>query len=162
MYTVCGSISGHDIFQSGSESGSIKLDLTKMNSETRDMYRSGVFFMLICVPVICASLQLLAWSHFTLRDRRLAVVKAKRKGIMHLNIWEKSWLGCIIMLQIWWILFRLSTLDASSLYINQKAVCNIIIQGILKKKKKKELGVYAVHFYYERCLFLKTTDTNCY
>ncbi|CAG5120085.1 unnamed protein product [Candidula unifasciata] len=77
---------GHDIFRTGEESGSIKLDLSKMDAHTRDAYRNGVFLMLICVPVVCASFQLLAWSCYTLRDQRLAKVKAVRAGMMHVEI----------------------------------------------------------------------------
>ena len=38
---------GHDIFQSGSESGSMRLDLTKMGPSGQAMYKSGVFSVLI-------------------------------------------------------------------------------------------------------------------
>ncbi|KAH9523936.1 Transmembrane protein 180 [Bulinus truncatus] len=77
---------GHDIFQSGNEAGSIKLDLSKMDSVGRLSYRQGVFMMLICVPIACALLQLLAWSFFTLRGQRLAHVKAIRAGLNHMPV----------------------------------------------------------------------------
>ncbi|XP_005102836.1 transmembrane protein 180 [Aplysia californica] len=77
---------GHDIFQSGNESGSLKLDLTKMDDGVQAMYKTGVFSMLICVPVICAVLQLLAWSQFTLRGNRLAQVKAARLGLQQIQV----------------------------------------------------------------------------
>ncbi|CAL1548687.1 unnamed protein product [Lymnaea stagnalis] len=77
---------GHDIFQSGNDSGSLKLDLSKMELTDRTAYKQGVFMMLICIPVICALLQLFAWSCFTLRGQRLAYVKSIRAGLMHVQV----------------------------------------------------------------------------
>ncbi|RUS75095.1 hypothetical protein EGW08_017149, partial [Elysia chlorotica] len=77
---------GHDIFRSGLESGSIKADLSLMDSNAREAHRSGVFFILVCVPVVCALLQLLVWSQFSLKGHRLAQVKAAREGLNHIQV----------------------------------------------------------------------------
>ncbi|KAK7008592.1 transmembrane protein 180, partial [Biomphalaria glabrata] len=77
---------GHDIFQSGNEDGSIKLDLSKMDSAVRLAYKQGVFMMLICVPVVCAILQLLAWSRYTLKGQRLAQIKSFRAKLHHIPV----------------------------------------------------------------------------
>uniref|UniRef100_A0A2C9K452 Transmembrane protein 180 n=1 Tax=Biomphalaria glabrata TaxID=6526 RepID=A0A2C9K452_BIOGL len=77
---------GHDIFQSGNEDGSIKLDLSKMDSAVRLAYKQGVFMMLICVPVVCAILQLLAWSQYTLKGQRLAQIKSFRAKLHHIPV----------------------------------------------------------------------------
>ncbi|KAL5022601.1 hypothetical protein ScPMuIL_001756 [Solemya velum] len=67
---------GHDIFQSGNEMGSIRLDAAKMDSTQRQ----GIFNLLVYIPIACAVLQLLVWSQFTLHGRRLRWIKSMRAG----------------------------------------------------------------------------------
>ncbi|GFO44785.1 transmembrane protein 180-like [Plakobranchus ocellatus] len=77
---------GHDIFRSGIESGSIKVDLSLMEIGAQDAHRKGVFFILVFVPVACALMQLLAWWQFTLKGHRLAQIKTSREGLKHVQI----------------------------------------------------------------------------
>lgn len=66
---------GHDIFQSGRDLGSIK-QVSEMGSSSS--YREGCFNLLVYVPIVCAILQLLVWAQFTLHGRRLRSIKAAR------------------------------------------------------------------------------------
>uniref|UniRef100_A0A8C5R4K5 Major facilitator superfamily domain containing 13A n=1 Tax=Leptobrachium leishanense TaxID=445787 RepID=A0A8C5R4K5_9ANUR len=43
--------------------------------------RQGCFYLLVFIPITCAVLQLLAWSHFTLRGKRLLAVKSYRQAL---------------------------------------------------------------------------------
>ncbi|XP_002738400.1 transmembrane protein 180-like [Saccoglossus kowalevskii] len=70
---------GHDIFQSGHESGSIRLSQSS-SADDKAMVEWGCFQCLVFVPIICAIIQLIAWSQFTLRGRRLQWVKSVRAG----------------------------------------------------------------------------------
>lgn len=79
-------IPGHDVFQSGNSEGSIKMNLQSMDYVSQQVYRLGVFHMLVYVPIICGGLQLLAWSRFTLRDKRLEWVKSVRAGIQYTTV----------------------------------------------------------------------------
>ncbi|XP_068161415.1 transmembrane protein 180 [Antennarius striatus] len=45
--------------------------------------RLGCFYMLVCVPITCALLQLLAWSRFTLHGRKLQGIKSLRHMAHH-------------------------------------------------------------------------------
>ncbi|CAL8305913.1 unnamed protein product [Boreogadus saida] len=45
--------------------------------------RLGCFYMLVVVPIICALLQLTAWSRFTLHGRKLQGIKTQRQGAQH-------------------------------------------------------------------------------
>ncbi|XP_046380263.1 transmembrane protein 180-like [Haliotis rufescens] len=71
---------GHDIFQSGNEAGSIKLSYHDMDTGTRALHRQGCFQLLVYVPIICAASQLLVWTQFSLHGRRLAQIKSLREG----------------------------------------------------------------------------------
>ncbi|KAJ3607727.1 hypothetical protein NHX12_024778 [Muraenolepis orangiensis] len=42
--------------------------------------RLGCFYMLVAVPIMCALLQLAAWSRFTLHGRKLQDIKSRRQG----------------------------------------------------------------------------------
>lgn len=66
---------GHDIFQSGRDLGSIKVN---SSTQDHDSYREGCFNLLVYVPIVCAVLQLLVWAKFTLHGRRLQSIKAAR------------------------------------------------------------------------------------
>ncbi|KAK7465945.1 hypothetical protein BaRGS_00037483 [Batillaria attramentaria] len=71
---------GHDIFQSGHETGSVKASLSGMSVEKQSAYRMGCFHLLVYIPVICATIQLLCWQRFSLKGARLQHVKATRRG----------------------------------------------------------------------------------
>nr|KAF6322571.1 major facilitator superfamily domain containing 13A [Pipistrellus kuhlii] len=43
--------------------------------------REGCFYLLVLVPIVCAVLQLFAWSKFKLHGRRLRMVKAQRQNL---------------------------------------------------------------------------------
>ena len=73
---------GHDVFDSGNEMGSIKLDVSNLSIETREEYRLGVFHLLVYIPIGCALVQLLAWSRFNLHGKRLQWVKSVRAGTL--------------------------------------------------------------------------------
>ncbi|XP_046575539.1 transmembrane protein 180-like [Haliotis rubra] len=73
---------GHDIFQSGKQGGSIKLSYNDMDTGTRAVHREGCFHLLVYVPIICAALQLLVWTQFSLHGRRLAQIKSAREGAL--------------------------------------------------------------------------------
>ncbi|CAL8281999.1 unnamed protein product [Merluccius merluccius] len=45
--------------------------------------RLGCFYMLVVVPIMCALLQLTAWSRFTLHGRKLQGIKTQRQGTQH-------------------------------------------------------------------------------
>lgn len=76
FHTIFFYFTGHDIFQSGNEMGSIRLDAAKMDSTQRQ----GIFNLLVYIPIACAVLQLLVWSQFTLHGRRLRWIKSMRAG----------------------------------------------------------------------------------
>ena len=72
------------MFASGNElGGSIKLDLSQLDSSTQELYKLGVFHLLVYIPIVCAVLQLLAWSQFTLHGQRLSWVKAVRQDMQY-------------------------------------------------------------------------------
>lgn len=74
---------GHDIFQTGQELGSIKPLHDTLDSASMVDYRQGCFNILVYVPVICALTQLAVWTQFTLHGKRLQWVKAMREGTTH-------------------------------------------------------------------------------
>ncbi|MEE6485981.1 hypothetical protein FKM82_014472 [Ascaphus truei] len=43
--------------------------------------RQGCFYLLVFIPITCALLQLFTWSHFTLRGKRLQMVKSHRQSL---------------------------------------------------------------------------------
>lgn len=71
---------GHDIFQSGYETGSVKAALGGMDEEQQEAYRLGCFHFLVYVTAGCAVLQLLFWQRFSLRGAHLQWVKNARRG----------------------------------------------------------------------------------
>ncbi|XP_077992698.1 transmembrane protein 180-like [Glandiceps talaboti] len=76
---------GHDVFQSGHDGGSIRL-AQNVNSEEKAMVEWGCFQCLVIVPIVCAILQLIAWSQFTLHGKRLKWVKSVRAGSAFSNV----------------------------------------------------------------------------
>ena len=78
--------SGHDVFDSGNASSSLKKDLSGLSLDQQQSYRSGVFHLLVLMPIICATLQLVAWSRFNLKGERLRTVKSLRKGAAYLAV----------------------------------------------------------------------------
>ncbi|XP_066278814.1 transmembrane protein 180-like isoform X1 [Branchiostoma lanceolatum] len=71
---------GHDIFQTGNKFGSIQPDTSQMDTDTFTSHRLGCFHLLVYVPIVCALLQLLAWSQFSLHGSRLRWIKSQREG----------------------------------------------------------------------------------
>ncbi|NXO67299.1 MF13A protein, partial [Phainopepla nitens] len=73
---------GYDIFQhnplNNVVSAQPKLESAKA---LEPILRQGCFYLLVFVPITCALLQLLTWSQFTLRGKRLQVVKAQRQSL---------------------------------------------------------------------------------
>ncbi|KAL4231139.1 Transmembrane protein 180 [Mactra antiquata] len=77
---------GHDIFQTGHELGSIKSNHQFMDSISASDYRQGCFNLLIYIPIVCALLQLAVWTQFNLHGKRLRSVKALRSGSLHAHV----------------------------------------------------------------------------
>ena len=73
---------GHDVFATGGETGSIKLSIADMTSDVKTEYQLGVFHLLVYVPLLCAAVQLWFWSRFTLHGKRLSWIKSMRGGVM--------------------------------------------------------------------------------
>lgn len=73
---------GHDVFATGGETGSIKLSIADMTSDMKAEYQLGVFHLLVYVPLICAAVQLLFWSQFTLHGKQLNWIKSLRGGLL--------------------------------------------------------------------------------
>ncbi|XP_063291223.1 transmembrane protein 180 [Pelobates fuscus] len=72
---------GYDIFQRDAMnniSAERELDSGKILTTT---LRQGCFYLLVFIPITCALLQLFAWSHFTLRGKRLLAVKSYRQAL---------------------------------------------------------------------------------
>ena len=80
------SVSGHDVFDSSNVGSSLKKDVSGMSPLQQQNYRSGVFHLLVLMPIVCATLQLLAWSRFKLKGERLRSVKSIRKGAAYLAV----------------------------------------------------------------------------
>ena len=62
------------------------LEAKKDNHLASDQYRHGVFLLLVYVPIVCAVLQILAWSQFSLHGKRLRWVKKIREGVLYTHI----------------------------------------------------------------------------
>jgi len=75
-------IVGHDVFATGGETGSIKLNVADMTSDMKTEYQLGVFHLLVYVPLLCAVVQLWFWSRFTLHGKRLNWIKSMRGGLL--------------------------------------------------------------------------------
>ncbi|XP_071946971.1 transmembrane protein 180-like [Antedon mediterranea] len=69
---------GYDIF--ASDSGGI-LKMKNIESGNMDMLRLGCFNCLVYIPLLCAFLQIILWSKFTLHGKRLSWIKDARSGI---------------------------------------------------------------------------------
>jgi len=72
---------GHDVFATGLESGSIKLNMENMSESAKMNYQVGVFNLLVTIPIWCAGFQLFVWSRFTLHTKRLQWVKSVRSNV---------------------------------------------------------------------------------
>ncbi|XP_076467404.1 transmembrane protein 180-like isoform X2 [Babylonia areolata] len=70
---------GHDIFQSGHETGSVKAALEGKGAEEQASYRLGCFHFLVYITAACAVLQLIFWQRFSLRGSRLQWIKSARR-----------------------------------------------------------------------------------
>lgn len=86
MNVCCFLISGHDVFESGNSMGSIKLNVDNLDSQSQGAYRQGVFNILVYVPIVCALIQLVAWSRFSLKGKRLNWVKSLRAGARYSTV----------------------------------------------------------------------------
>ena len=75
-------LTGHDVFAAGGETGSIKLSIADMTNDVKSEYQLGVFHLLVCVPLICAAVQLWFWSRFTLHGKRLSWIKSVRGDLL--------------------------------------------------------------------------------
>ncbi|XP_026866262.1 transmembrane protein 180 [Electrophorus electricus] len=73
---------GYDIFERDPLKDSVAAVVVP-GAESSVPLRQGCFYLLVFVPITCALLQLLAWSHFTLHGRRLQGIKALREGAQH-------------------------------------------------------------------------------
>lgn len=76
-------ISGHDIFQTGQDVGSMKQPQGDFDSTQVSDYRQGCFNLLVYVPFVCAISQLAVWTQFKLHGRRLQWIKSMRQDTTH-------------------------------------------------------------------------------
>ncbi|XP_075697176.1 transmembrane protein 180 [Rhinoderma darwinii] len=70
---------GYDIFQRDPMNNintERQMDPSRVVTAT---LRQGCFYLLVFIPITCALLQILTWSHFTLRGNRLLAVKSYRQ-----------------------------------------------------------------------------------
>ena len=74
------------MFASGNEMGSIKMKFDSADHSTQADYKHGIFSLLIFIPIVCAIVQLLAWSRFSLHGKRLKWVKAMRSGAAYSTV----------------------------------------------------------------------------
>lgn len=51
---------------------------SKDNSLDSALYRDACFKVLVLVPILCSTVQLVAWSFYTLRGKRLYQIKNLR------------------------------------------------------------------------------------
>ncbi|XP_027707752.1 transmembrane protein 180 isoform X1 [Vombatus ursinus] len=74
---------GHDLFQQPllAPVGSARPWLDPPAPPRAPTLRQGCFYLLVLVPIMCALLQLITWSQFTLHGRRLHMVKAQRQSL---------------------------------------------------------------------------------
>lgn len=77
---------GHDIFQTGNELGSIKPVRDMLTPSSLSEYRQGCFNLLVYVPLVCAVCQLAVWTQFNLHGPRLKWIKSMREGASHLFV----------------------------------------------------------------------------
>ena len=80
MNEQCFCYTGEDVFEKGATIGEARLDMTRVTQHDDATFRLAVFQILVCVPIVCAILQLLAWSKFSLRGQRLSWIKSIRTG----------------------------------------------------------------------------------
>ncbi|XP_010084803.1 PREDICTED: transmembrane protein 180 isoform X1 [Pterocles gutturalis] len=73
---------GYDIFQRNPLSNVVSAQ-PKLESAAalEPTLRQGCFYLLVFVPIMCALLQLLSWSQFSLHGKRLQMVKAQRQSL---------------------------------------------------------------------------------
>lgn len=70
--------SGKELFLS--QENGIALTIKRNQIIETPIYREGCFWLLVTMPLICAVIQLLAWTQFTLRDYRLQQIKHIRSS----------------------------------------------------------------------------------
>ncbi|XP_069836298.1 transmembrane protein 180 [Dendropsophus ebraccatus] len=72
---------GYDIFQRDAMNNintELQMDPSRVMTAT---LRQGCFYLLVFIPITCALLQIVTWSHFTLRGKRLLAVKSYRQTL---------------------------------------------------------------------------------
>ncbi|KAK6178037.1 hypothetical protein SNE40_012876 [Patella caerulea] len=74
------STTGHDVFETAGDVGSIKFDVKNLDVASRESYKQGCFNLLVYIPIICAVCQLAVWTQFSLHGRRLQYIKSRREG----------------------------------------------------------------------------------
>ncbi|XP_072477266.1 transmembrane protein 180 isoform X2 [Notamacropus eugenii] len=74
---------GHDLFHQPllTPVGSARPWLEPPAPPRAPTLRQGCFYLLVLVPIMCALLQLITWSQFTLHGRRLHMIKAQRQSL---------------------------------------------------------------------------------
>ncbi|KAM9327307.1 transmembrane protein 180 [Gastrophryne carolinensis] len=71
---------GYDIFQRDAMNNISTEPQMDSSGALTTTLRQGCFYLLVFIPITCALLQLLTWSHFTLHGKRLASVKTYRQA----------------------------------------------------------------------------------
>ncbi|KAK3095028.1 hypothetical protein FSP39_009350 [Pinctada imbricata] len=74
---------GHDIFETGNELGTLSIDKSKLSPEEFKQHQQGCFNLLVYIPIVCAVVQLLVWTQFSLHGSRLRWIKSLRAGAEH-------------------------------------------------------------------------------
>ncbi|XP_071987417.1 transmembrane protein 180 [Engystomops pustulosus] len=71
---------GYDIFQRDAMYSINPEPQMEPSQVLTSTLRQGCFYLLVFIPITCALLQIVTWSHFTLRGKRLLAVKSYRQS----------------------------------------------------------------------------------
>ena len=77
----------HNVFDSGNTGISLKKDLSGLSLDQQQSYCLVMFHLLVLMPIVCTTHQLMGWSRFNPKGERLRMVKSPRKGAAYLAVW---------------------------------------------------------------------------
>lgn len=73
-------ISGRDVFSQSAPGTSVN-SIQPMNPTQTLMYRQACFSILVYVPIVCASVQIVTWSFYKLHGTKLKQISSLRANI---------------------------------------------------------------------------------